>query len=557
MPNTFAFLVLYCWPVVIIFLFAALPRSFAIAISIIGGYLILPVQTGINLPMLPTLDKSLLPSLFTGIMCLLMVDGRANNARRMPERRIEPEAAQIAETGDMPPRASPMFSRQPVRARVQGSTAGPDNDAALPATLSAPPFGTAPLSSPSGTAQSSAALRAVLLALLALTMISPVATVLSNPEPLFFGPTMLPGLRLYDAASMAMTVGVHMLPFVIGWRYLGGTRELGHLVLVLAIAGLFYSLPALFEVRMSPQLNTWIYGFFQHSFLQHIRQSGYRPIVFLGHGLALSIFLAQTFLAAIALWRARQDVRNSGVHWLLGSAWLFLALVLSKSLGALAIATVFGLILMIAGKRSVVLFAAVAIAFVTIYPVLRGSGLAPVQGVYDFAKAVDVDRAESFKFRLDNEDALLDRANLKPMFGWGSWGRNRIFDPDTGEDRSVTDGDWIITIGVYGWVGYLSKYGLFALPVMALAWRRRATQLTFAACGLCMIQAANILDAIPNATIVPVTWLIAGALAGFACRGAAGVGPAPAQPPRHRQARHAGVGQGRTQPAARLTRTRD
>ena len=118
---------------------------------------------------------------------------------------------------------------------------------------------------------------------------------------------------------------------------------------------------------------------------------------------------------------------------------------------------------------------------------------------------------------------------------WTGWrlspGCNRIFDPVTGDDESVTDGDWIITIGVHGWFGYLSRYGLLAVPLIALARRRKAPQLSFAATGLCMVQAANLLDAIPNATIVPVTWLVAGSLAGLACREVVAIpetGPVPA-----------------------------
>src|SRR5437764_1120755 len=47
-------------------------------------------------------------------------------------------------------------------------------------------------------------------------------------------------------------------------------------------------------------------------------------------------------------------------------------------------------------------------------------------------------------------------------FGWGGWGRSRIFDQWTGKDISVTDGGWIIYFGVYGWFGYLCFFGLLA-----------------------------------------------------------------------------------------------
>lgn len=491
MPNSFAYIVLFCWPLVMLCFFALLPRAHAIALSIIGGYLFLPVRAGFDLPILPVVDKTLIPAMFTGILCLVMPDrtDRANPgapAARAPRQRPAAERGS-AQRGD-------------ARGEIALETAGRDRVA-----------------------------RAILLTLFSLTLIAPFLTALTNPEALVFGPRILPGLQLYDAFSMALAEGIYLLPFLIGWRYMAGPREQYVLIMLLTLAGLVYSLPALFEVRMSPQINTWIYGFFQHQFSQHMRQGGFRPIVFLGHGLALSLFLALTVFGAVALWRQARADRKGGANWILVAAWMFMSLVLSKSLGALVIAIGFGAVLIAAGKRPITIFAAVIATAVIIYPVLRGSGLSPVQYVSEAVDAYSAERAESFQYRLDNEDQLLARANLKPLFGWGSWGRNRIYDPVTGDDDSVTDGDWIITIGVTGWFGYLARYGLLALPLVFLARRRKAGQLTFVTAGLCLIQAANLLDAIPNASIVPVTWLIAGSLAGFACREyAARPSPSPA-----------------------------
>ncbi len=484
MPNSFAYIALFCWPLVMVCFFALLPRAHAIALSIIGGYLFLPVRAGFDLPILPEVDKTLIPALFTGILCLVM-----------PDRAVHAGPGAVAAGASRRPSAQARTGR---RGTIQGRDAhgGTDVEAA----------------GRDGYA------RAVLLIMFTVTLIAPFFTVLTNPEPLVFGPTFLPGLQIYDGFSMALAEGTYLLPFLIGWRYMAGPREQYVLTMLLVLAGLFYSLAALFEVRMSPQLNTWIYGFFQHQFSQHMRQGGFRPIVFLGHGLALSLLFALTAFAAVALWRQAAEDRKGGANWILAAVWLFLTLVLSKSLGALAIAISFGAVLIAAGKRPITIFAAVTAAAVIIYPVLRGGGLSPVQYVYEVVDAYSEERAASFKYRLDNEDQLLARANLKPLFGWGSWGRNRIFDPETGEDESVTDGDWIITIGVTGWLGYLSRYGLLVVPLIYLARRRKAAQLTYVTAGLCLIQAANLLDAIPNASIVPVTWLIAGSLAGFACR---------------------------------------
>jgi hypothetical protein len=112
---------------------------------------------------------------------------------------------------------------------------------------------------------------------------------------------------------------------------------------------------------------------------------------------------------------------------------------------------------------------------------------------------------------------LLDRAMERPLFGWGSWGRNQIFN-SAGEILTTTDGRWIITIGVYGWIGFLAEFGLLTLPIF-LIWRRTTGVLKGAIPpflgGVALILAVNVLDLLPNATITPMTWLFAGALLGY------------------------------------------
>lgn len=58
-----------------------------------------------------------------------------------------------------------------------------------------------------------------------------------------------------------------------------------------------------------------------------------------------------------------------------------------------------------------------------------------------------------------------------------------------------------------------------ALPVLSLTWQARrkgAAPLPIEASTLALILAVNMLDMLPNATLIPFTWLIAGALLGYA-----------------------------------------
>src|SRR5205823_6404880 len=126
-------------------------------------------------------------------------------------------------------------------------------------------------------------------------------------------------------------------------------------------------------------------------------------------------------------------------------------------------------------------------------------------------------RADSLKTRFDNEDALLNRASERLLFGWGGFGRNRVFSEVSGADTSLTDGRWILTMGNYGLLGFLAEFGLLAVGVFrartAVKYiRSREERILLAA--LAIIVAINIIELLPNSTLTPWTWLLAGALLG-------------------------------------------
>jgi hypothetical protein len=84
MPNTFAYIALFSWPVVVFILFRFMPRTSALIWSLVGGYLLLPFAVGIDLPSLPTFDKTLIPSFSAALMCLLPRQTAGNS---LPRRR--------------------------------------------------------------------------------------------------------------------------------------------------------------------------------------------------------------------------------------------------------------------------------------------------------------------------------------------------------------------------------------------------------------------------------------------------------------------------------------
>ncbi len=444
MPNTFAYLMLFAWPLVAIGLFRLLPLQRALVWTLIAGHLLLPSETNINLPLLPAFDRTFVTAVSAAILCAIMAP-------------------------------NPVFV-QDFAARTG---------------------------------------RQVIFGLLALVVATPVLTALQNAQPIVDGRVFLPGLRLYDAYSLISMTLFQMIPLWLGLRYLNN-RE-GHKVLleVIAIAGVAYTFPALLEIRISPQLHRMVYGFFPQDFVQHIRDGGFRPLVFLNHGLMLGIFFCMSIIASVVLFREARREGRKATHWMIAAIWLTFALLLSKTLGALVIAMVFSAAALLLGRRLQTILAVTVACIVLLYPLLRGAGWIPVDTVYDMAKSVSDDRADSLKFRLDNEDALLARASEKPFVGWGSWGRNSIWDPETGRMTSVTDGIWLNFIGVYGWLGYIGRFGLLTIPILFYALRRKTFGPSFITPGMILVLSSTLIDLLPNAGLVNYVWLMAGAVAGY------------------------------------------
>lgn len=444
MPNVFAYLVLFASPLVAVALFRALTLERALAWTIIGGHLFLPSETFIKFPMVPAIDKHLVPAITALVLCLFM-----------SPKLVAPQEA-------------------PAR------------------------FG-----------------RQILVGLLLLVVVTPVLTVLSNTDPIIDGRIFLPGLRLYDAWGLISQILVALLPFWLGLRYLNTLKGHRALLEAFAIGGLVYTIPALIEVRLSPQLHTWVYGFFPADFVQHIRAGGFRPVVFLNHGLMVGIFFCLSIISAAILFREARREGRLAFPWLAATLWLLVVLYLCKSLGALIIAVPSALIVLLLGRSLQVVLSVVVAFVVMFYPMLRGAGWIPVNAAYELALSIDEERAASLKFRLDNEDALLTKANLKPLAGWGSWGRNAIFDPETGRMTSITDGIWLIFIGVYGWLGYIGRFGLLTVPILLYALRRKVLGPSMIPPGMTVLLAAMLIDLLPNAGLVNYVWLAAGAIAGL------------------------------------------
>lgn len=354
--------------------------------------------------------------------------------------------------------------------------------------------------------------------LLILFIASPIATTVLNGDPLeFAGDFFIPGLPITDALAEVVKQTIFLLPFFLGRQFLRTEAAQREILIALVLGCLAYSLPMLVEIRLSPQINVWIYGFFPHEFGQQIRFGGFRPVVFLIHGLFVAFFTLTAVIAAFGLWRSEPRGRRAPFFW--SGVYLTGILVLCKTVGVLVYAVLALPAVLLAGRRTQIIFSGAIAAVVLLYPLLRGTDLIPVQAMVTKAAEIQAERAQSLDYRLRNESEVLAHAQERPIFGWGGFGRNFARDPVTGDTDTVLDGRWIIVISTFGWCGYIVEFGLLALPLVMLAWRSRgipAARLSPYAGPLALILAFNMFDLLPNSPLTPFTWLLAGALLGHA-----------------------------------------
>lgn len=352
--------------------------------------------------------------------------------------------------------------------------------------------------------------RTLMLLLVAVLLVSPIGTYITNTSPAVSGGRVLPGLSPNDALNMMIEYVVLLVPFFLAWRLFDRPEHYREILIALVAMGCVYTLPVLFEIRMSPQLNNWIYGFFPHDWRQHMRGGGFRPIVFLEHGLWVGFFLLTAVLAAAGLFR------NGERLTIFIGILLFLVLAISRNTGALLLAIVLVPMLLVVTRRLQMRFAMViALAFL-FYPQVKLMTQEPIAQFQSYVSSLSAERGASLQTRLKHEAELLERGNLKPVFGWGAWGRPQLYS-ERGYNISITDGGWVIQFGKYGWVGYLAYFGLLILPILALSRRMRdGVQIPVPVLTLTIISTANLIYLIPNATLTPVGMLCFGALAAFA-----------------------------------------
>jgi hypothetical protein len=328
------------------------------------------------------------------------------------------------------------------------------------------------------------------------------------------------GLGPYDGLTQAFNRLLRWgVPFFIGRLYFSDVRAMRDLISWVVLGGLIYMPLCLYEVRMSPQLHRFFYGYYPQSFAQAIRYGGFRPMVFMEHGLMVGMWMAVATLCALGLWRLCHVRTFYRMPMGLIVAALFVTTILCKSTGASLLLIIGSVIILSAGwmrpHYAIIGLALLCVGFVS----LRASGIWSGQGLVPVVETVlSSDRAGSLQYRLDHEKMLLEKAQAQPILGWGGWGRSRVFS-DSGEDIATSDSMWIIIFGANGLVGLFGAIGGILAPVFMLPRKIRPRFWSHPGLAPAMIIALILtlwmIDNLFNDMPQPVFFVMMGGLAGM------------------------------------------
>lgn len=447
MGNSFALLALLAWPVLCVFVFRSMKTHIAVFVTIVGGFMLLPVGVEIDFPLVPPFDKNTIPTITAFLGCLLI---KKHRIRLLPSQPL-----------------------------VAG--------------------------------------------LCVLLVITPLVTTLLNREPMVTSAGFIAGLTLKDAVSFMIGQYLMVLPLIIACQVVRSPGDLRDILWLLTLAAVAYVPLILLEIRLSPQLHSWVYGFFPHSFAQQVRFGGFRSVVFMGHGLLVAFFIACACVAAQGLGRSgfsRISQDRAVLPLPAVTLGLFVVLVLCKSVGAVLLA-VMGLALLTIVPLAIATRLVWTLALVAFsYPVLSLLGWIPKDELVAWGMSLSADRAQSLGFRFFHENAILAHANQKWLFGWGGWGRWRLSD-------SVSDGTWIIQYGQWGAVGFVAYFGLVLVSIRSSLNRAKSRLLSSADRYVlftgALIAVILLVDQVPNSSMSGAwAWLVVGAVLGAGVPGRAG-----------------------------------
>jgi hypothetical protein len=104
----------------------------------------------------------------------------------------------------------------------------------------------------------------------------------------------------------------------------------------------------------------------------------------------------------------------------------------------------------------------------------------------------------------------------RPIFGWGGFGRERVYEAETGKDFVVQDGHWIALFGTHGTVGFVCYFLLLLWPIYQATRRmhlvpQRDDRTLLAGLGFIVVMCA--VNMLPNMPLPNLQFYLAAGLA--------------------------------------------
>ena len=359
------------------------------------------------------------------------------------------------------------------------------------------------------------------------------------------------GLGVYDGLSAVLeNLLAWGIPYWLGRIYFFEMDALRDLTRGIFLGGLVYVPLCWFEIFFGPQLHLWVYGTSLGDIGQAFRFGGWRPIVFMKHGLMTALWMTTASVCgsvlllsdaltapAVISSRASEKPRPHNLRFLAplemtlqtfarGGQWRSAVAVLLLIATTFALKSVNAWILLVCAlglvlvstrfTRAWLLWGAASVGLGYIFVRATGlwDGFALGMLVYEFAPG----KSGSVLYRFVNEMQIAARAQLQPLWGWGRWGRAFVAGPG-GLEVLIPDSLWIGALGQQGFVGLVALVGILLLP--PLLWSARVSPAQWlskriasvTACALVVLVFA--FDSFANAMLIPVYMLAAGGVVGW------------------------------------------
>ncbi len=342
--------------------------------------------------------------------------------------------------------------------------------------------------------------------------------------PMILGPvipflsSLSNNLGVYEALSASeQHVVMWLLPYLVGRMYFADTEGMREMAVGMLIGGLLLVPPIMFEIRMSPLIMLKIYGMGGDG---TTRFGGWRPHVFLSNALELGLWMSTVTSISWWLWRSKVYRSLLGIPSRIVFASLFLFTILCRSTGAI-ILMIFSLATLGACWRFQAKWPMWAMLFAApLYCTLRITGLwSGAQAVELSRILINESRARSLEYRVINDELMIAKVFQRPLLGWGRFGRSMVYD-DYNRILSVTDGMWIVYLGMNGMVGLIFMEASMLTPAAAFIRRvpiaRWRDPEIAASIAIATIVSLCMIDGLFNGQLNLLYVMGAGGLAGMA-----------------------------------------